>query len=98
MDHIVIRHLRGAADEIRKLRHENEVLRAKDEAFQLAGRLLDASLKQPGMTLSVDIVWEIERFLFEEESKMRTQEVPQTADAAQGQRAATKDEGPEFQY
>jgi hypothetical protein len=74
MEDLVKHYLRRAADEIRVLRRENEVLRARDEAFQLVGRIVDAGRGGMIMPMSEDIVWQLEQAVFDAEARMRTQE------------------------
>jgi hypothetical protein len=106
MDENIKHCLRNAAEEIRDLRRENEILRAKDQAFQLAGRLFESGRFEMGAAIKADVVWQIEQHLFQEEARMMS---AATADAAQHQgepemhvpgagRVAPPDDAAEFVY
>lgn len=60
-------HVRNAIDEIARLRRENEILRAKVDTFELAGRLLSAQVPYFAVTMGEDIAWRLEGWLRDQE-------------------------------
>lgn len=62
-----IRLLKNAGTEIRALRHKNEILGAKVETMDTLAAFLFAkpNLRQSGA--SIDVAWEIERFLADQD-------------------------------
>jgi hypothetical protein len=53
--------LRDAAQEIRDLRQQRDLLRAKVEGFELAGALLFAKPQTTTQGMSVDVAWQLDR-------------------------------------
>lgn len=62
-----------AAEEIRQLRRENEILGAKVEVMELFGLTLRTQPNYGGRGMSEDVVWKIERTLEAFEKDRATQ-------------------------
>lgn len=57
--------LKSAAEEIKSLRRQNELMSARLDMFDRIFVLLHTSPSYPGQGMSVDIVWEIEKHIRE---------------------------------
>lgn len=58
-----IRLLANAAEEIRSLRRENELMRARLEMFDAINCILHTQAASRSQGMSPDLVWEIEKFI-----------------------------------
>lgn len=64
--------LKRSASEIRSLRQQNQLMRARLDMFDNMMLVLNVQVPQYGMTSSLDIAWEIDKHIEAEERAVKS--------------------------